>query len=574
MILKKIFSLLGYSDIKFRLLFISIVILSLLIFIFDGLTIFTFLPLVSNNFGNTGNFNAFEPFVPDIILIYFSELNFKLLFTLFVTLILLRTLTFIFRNYIIFRLSKFAEVDTSKKIYSILLKKNYLDFYKQNLSKVMKDFRDSIAAYVMFVETSTRIIADTLIFLSFSILLFAISFKETLVIFFYFLIIMIFFNKILFNITSRFGKITNLTANQINFSIINTYKNYAQIILRNLKKKYLKNILLHVNEYSYTRLFNSFLRSNTKQFIELFVIIFVFLLFFMIEQSYQYSDLIALASMYIIAAYRLLPLVGNLVSSYIRLSSLDYGFSIIDSKVKSLNLKKNKLILKDKITKKIKFSSNLKLNNVSFKYNKNYIIKKLKLSIKKNEMIGIIGPSGEGKTTLIKILLGLIETSSGNIYIDNEKILKKNITDYRLLFSYLPQENLFVPGTIKENIAFGEDTINKKNIYKALKVTNCENFVRKLAGGINYKIIDEAKNFSSGQLQRLALARAIYFNTDIIILDEPTSALDYSAEKQFNKLLTSLKRVKTLVIISHKSKTLTSCDKIYELRGKKLIIKK
>ena len=189
-------------------------------------------------------------------------------------------------------------------------------------------------------------------------------------------------------------------------------------------------------------------------------------------------------------------------------------------------------------------------------------------------MIGIIGPSGEGKTTLIKILLGLIETYYGNIYIDNKKILKKNIIDYRLLFSYLPQENLFVPGTIKENIAFGEDTINKKNINRALKITNCENFVKKLAGGINYKIIDEAKNFSSGQLQRLALARAIYFNTDIIILDEPTSALDYYAEKQFNKLLTSLKRVKTLVIISHKSKTLTSCDKIYELRGKKLIIKK
>ena len=103
------------------------------------------------------------------------------------------------------------------------------------------------------------------------------------------------------------------------------------------------------------------------------------------------------------------------------MSSLDYGFSIIDSKVKSLNLKKNKLVFKDKITKKIKFSSNLKLNNISFKYNKNYIIKKLNLSIKKNEMIGIIGPSVEGKTTLIKILLGLIETYYGNIYIDNKK---------------------------------------------------------------------------------------------------------------------------------------------------------
>ena len=189
-------------------------------------------------------------------------------------------------------------------------------------------------------------------------------------------------------------------------------------------------------------------------------------------------------------------------------------------------------------------------------------------------MIGIMGPSGEGKTTLVKILLGLIESNSGKIFIDDKEVLKKNIISYRSLFSYLSQENLFIPGTIKDNIAFGENNVNKNQIKKALKLSNCENFVKKLKGGLNHHIKDDGKNFSAGQLQRLALARAIYFNTDIIILDEPTSSLDMNAERQFDKLILSLKNHKTLIIISHKTKTLNNCNKVYRLAGGKLTKKK
>ena len=96
-------------------------------------------------------------------------------------------------------------------------------------------------------------------------------------------------------------------------------------------------------------------------------------------------------------------------------------------------------------------------------------------------------------------------------------------------------------------------------------------FIEKLENGINHRIIEDGKNFSIGQLQRLALARAIYFDNQILILDEPTSALDEESEKNFLELINNLKAKKTIIIISHKKETLKNCDNIYEISNKKLI---
>lgn len=577
MILKKIFSFLKYNDIKFKLIFLFIIFLSLLIFVLDGLTIFAFLPLISDNpENNFSNFTAYEAYIPNFVLNYFKAMQFKDIFLICMFAVLIRTLTFIFRNYVIYRFCKFTEINASKKFYYNLINKTYLNFYKETSSQILKDFRDSIGAYAMFVEHSTRIIADTIIFLSFSILLIYISFEQTILIFLYFLILIISFNKVLARFTFRLGKKMNQSSNKINFTIINTYKNFSQIIIRSLKNKYMEKVLSHVNDYSFSRLFNTFLQINTKQVIEIFAIVFIFLIFFFLEKTYSYNDFIVLASIYIISAYRLLPIVGNLISSYLRLSNLDYGFSIIHSKIKSieLNYKNNKF--KQKNTKGLTFSDSLKLINISFRYEnkKNFIIKKLNLVIKKNHMIGIKGTSGKGKSTLIKIILGLIKATDGNMYLDNKKIVSNNIKDYQSFFSYLPQENLFIPGTLKENIAFGEDKINLNKIKKSLKIANCNNFVKKLKNGLNHEIEENGKNFSTGQLQRLALARALYFDTEIVILDEPTSALDGQAEIQFNKLMLSIKKIKTVIIISHKSKSLKYCDFVYELSQNKLVKKK
>ena len=155
--------------------------------------------------------------------------------------------------------------------------------------------------------------------------------------------------------------------------------------------------------------------------------------------------------------------------------------------------------------------------------------------------------------------------------IDDKIVEQKNIQNYQNLFSYLSQENLFIPGSIKENIAFGENNINEKKLQEALRVTNCLEFVDRLENNIEHKIIEDGKNFSIGQLQRLALARAIYFDNHILILDEPTSALDSESEKKFLELIDNFKDQKTIIIISHKKETLRNCDNVYEISNQNLV---
>ena len=189
-------------------------------------------------------------------------------------------------------------------------------------------------------------------------------------------------------------------------------------------------------------------------------------------------------------------------------------------------------------------------------------------------MIGIYGQSGYGKSTFVKILLALIKPLSGERFIDGKKIIFNRIDDYRSLFGYLPQESLFIPATVKENIAFGDETINQKKMLSSLKKSNSYEFVKKLKNKTNFKMSEDGKNFSAGQLQRLALARVLYFETQIIVLDEPTSSLDSKAENNFIKLVNSLKKHKTIIIISHKMNSLKNCNRIFELKKGRLIKRK
>ena len=134
----------------------------------------------------------------------------------------------------------------------------------------------------------------------------------------------------------------------------------------------------------------------------------------------------------------------------------------------------------------------------------------------------------------------------------------------------MPQENFFINGTIKENITFGDENVNKNKLMKALDDANCLSFVKKLKNNINHIMSENGKNFSLGQLQRLALARALYFDNEILILDEPTSSLDPKAEKKFLLLIKKLKKEKTIIIISHRNQPLKRCDVIYKLKRNKL----
>jgi len=207
--------------------------------------------------------------------------------------------------------------------------------------------------------------------------------------------------------------------------------------------------------------------------------------------------------------------------------------------------------------------------NVDFGYvSTSTILKNISVSINYGETIALIGPSGEGKTTLIRLLLCLIYPSKGNIYI-NEEILN---TNHRNLISYVPQGNTLFSGSILENLKFGNPEATNNQILESLNMSSSLDFVNSLPNKLNTLIGERGIGLSEGQAQRLAIARAFLRKRPILILDEATSSLDSNTE------LTILNQVKNLIpkpiciIITHRPSALSICDKIYKLENATLTL--
>ena len=447
-----------------------------------------------------------------------------------------------------------------------------MNFYKQNTNEVIKNFQVSVIQYLSYAEVIAKIVSDLIIISLYFIILTYLSFKETLLIFVYFTIIFLVAKKFISNFSFKYGQLYNQTTSQLNLSILNTFKNFSQIILKNLEKKISQNFISVIINHSFSRLIMNVLKTINRQILEISILILVIVIVLFYKDAYSFSDLITLATIYLASAYRLMPVVNSFITSYVKIKNYKYGFKIIDKEIDFFNNRYKKIKFTIAKKKKIIFKKELHLKKINFshKNTNSKLFHNLDFKIKKNQMIGIIGTNGSGKTSLMQILLSLIKPNSGNIIVDNKQIEFNNTESYRKLFSYLPQENFFINGTIKENITFGDENVNKNKLMKALDDANCLSFVKKLKNNINHIMSENGKNFSLGQLQRLALARALYFDNEILILDEPTSSLDPTAEKNFLLLIKKLKKEKTIIIISHRNQPLKRCDVIYKLKRNKL----
>ncbi len=224
--------------------------------------------------------------------------------------------------------------------------------------------------------------------------------------------------------------------------------------------------------------------------------------------------------------------------------------------------------IKNRETKKIPLANfdYINLNSVSFSYGDGEVIKEASLQINKGDKLLIKGSSGEGKTTLAKVIAGLYPTTGGQIIIKND-IDSFEPTKVSNLFSFVPQGNMIFSGTIKENVVFNGEYDEDRFNY-AIKVSNLDKVIDNLQDGEN-ACLGENFNLSEGQEQRLAIARAVYSNAPVIILDEPTSALDAETEKKVVSSLCSLDR--TLIIISHKPAFENLVNKTVKIENGKVI---
>jgi len=212
----------------------------------------------------------------------------------------------------------------------------------------------------------------------------------------------------------------------------------------------------------------------------------------------------------------------------------------------------------------------LLVKDVDFTYQNKKIFNKANLEVNKGEIIAIYGESGIGKSTLLKLILGIIQKDAGEIYFALENGEKRPITsETRNMFAYVPQGKFMLSDTIRENITFVNKNITDKELQEALEVSNAKPFIDALPEGLDTKIGERGSGLSEGQLQRLAIARAIVSQAPILILDEITSSLDSKTEEEVLKNIKKLKN-RTCIIVTHRNSIAEICDKEFVVQNKKI----
>lgn len=210
------------------------------------------------------------------------------------------------------------------------------------------------------------------------------------------------------------------------------------------------------------------------------------------------------------------------------------------------------------------------VENVDFTYKNKKIFKQINLTVTKGENIVIFGESGIGKSTLLKLILGIIKNDTGHIYFKLKDGSKQSINvDTRNMFSYVPQGKLILSGSIRENITFVNPNISDDDLDKALEISCCKSFIDQLEHGLDTKIGERGKGLSEGQLQRIAIARAIASKAPILILDEITSSLDSKTEEAVIQNIKNMKDI-TCIIVTHRNGVSKLCDKEYIVENKNM----
>ncbi|MCB9806184.1 ABC transporter ATP-binding protein [Candidatus Nomurabacteria bacterium] len=215
----------------------------------------------------------------------------------------------------------------------------------------------------------------------------------------------------------------------------------------------------------------------------------------------------------------------------------------------------------------------ISIENISFDYNikGRDVMANLNLNIEPAQRVGIVGTSGAGKTTLIKLILRQHEVSSGSIKIDGQNINDVTLDSLRESIGIVPQEPLLFHRSVRENIAYGNLDASDKEIEEAAKLAQAHSFIQTLPDGYNTLVGERGVKLSAGQRQRIAIARAILKNAKILILDEATSALDSESEVAIQKALTELMKGKTVLAVAHRLSTLSEMDRIIVLRDGKIV---
>jgi ATP-binding cassette, subfamily B, bacterial PglK len=494
-----------------------------------------------------------------------------LILTIFLFIFAFKNLFIVLFNYFFINFLSRLSTTISNRLFSLCLKQDYIFFaqgkYKDFLNKIKDDVSKMHSFLLSFINVSTEIIfiagiSIFLIFVNYKIFLFSFG-----VFFFAILIYFSYFKKRIHN-----WSISNVESSiKINHLVIEGINGIKDLIIYKLEDLFCNSFNSSSHLFNSSRSKMDFLNNIQKYWLEL-VAIFAMTIasIYFVFNNFNINGLIPVFGVFIYALFRLLNSFNRIVVGIQNLRYNYYSFLSIAEHIQTFEASK-KISNNDQI----QFEDSIELKNVSFFYNtsSHKALNDVNIKIQKGECVGILGNNGSGKSTLLYLLSGLIKPAEGNILIDGKYDLFKNRVEWYEKLSYVQQNIFLLNSTIKHNICLTEE--NKIDHFKFDKISydlQLDLFFNEFPNKLNSQISMNGLNLSGGQKQMISLARALYNNSQILILDEPTSALDSLNAALIKKITQSLKHKKTIFMVTHDKNLFNDCfDKIINIKSGKVV---
>ncbi len=381
----------------------------------------------------------------------------------------------------------------------------------------------------------------------------------------------ILFYRVIKKRSQALGKAKNQDRYMVYQLLYQNIHGHIDVLLNNKVSFFLKKYFVQLRSlYKHSTLLLVIEFSPTK-FIEVAAILGIFLIFIYsyitdLSMTYVMNYLMFFA----VAAYRLMPSINRMMSSLVKIKSGQYTFTVLNGLPQLSEAHALKEYLNDAKDEIPEFNKSISFDNISYRYSPDskLVLNNLSFEINKGEIVGFIGTSGSGKSTIFNIILRLLAENSGRFLVDGKPLAANHIAGWRHLIGYVRQDYYLLDTSLAQNIAFGvgQKKIDYEKLNDCINRASLTDFINSLPKGIESNIGEHGGKLSGGQKQRIAIARALYHDSEIILFDEATSALDSKTENEIIETINNLfGEKKTVLMIAHRYTTLKKCSRIYEV---------
>jgi ATP-binding cassette, subfamily B, bacterial PglK len=560
--IKQISKLLGPEKRKLPFLMFMIIFLSLLELLGIGLLVPYLNNIVYGNYGIAGL--SLETYLQGD-----EQEKFIFLSILIVAAFLFKFFCSFFLSAGITYYAQLQRINLGQRLLESHLYADFITYLSRSDSDGIYEMQTATTHYFTAIQLILKFLSDVLILLVLGAFLFSINSLILIVTMGIITSVVGIYYMISKNHLIKFGKRVNLAESNVIKICQDAFTGFREIRFLNKASFFVGLLRAELLKVGRISIWLNLHAIAPRQLLEL-AIVFLFVVAAMVSRSLAIDNeqFTSIAMIYVVSIFRILPLITNMTAGLSRFRGLTDSIDRLHSTIDGLtieieNIKEN-FNGSRKHTKKF---TDIELKNVSYLYpeSKNLALNNISMRINNSEIIGISGPSGIGKTTLINLLSGLLTPTSGQVLYNGLPISGLKLRD--LSIAYIPQETVSINGSILRNIVLTDDISNEvsNRVMSLLEITNLSSVVKKMPNGLDTIIGQSGAKISSGQRQRIAIARALFFNKDLLILDEATNAVDIETESLIINNIRSQNKTISMLIISHRPSSLTHCDRIYRM---------